>query len=161
MLEKFLFENPNGDESPLSSEEKYARFENLVNDKFLHNSAAETEGRESPHGVISASWVNDTLYVREALPTPAQNTIFSCSDDKWCEIEKQWDQSPLIELIFKDGVLVSSRQIEGKSYIDPIPLSSFSTETTELADYKEQTYMRRKVRLFNVVQFDDMAKNME
>lgn len=158
---KILFENPNEDESPLSSEEKYARFENLVNDKFLHNSAAETEGRESPHGVISASWVNDTLYVREALPTPAQNTIFSCSDDKWCEIEKQWDQSPLIELIFKDGVLVSSRQIEGKSHIAPIPLSSFSTETTELADYKEQTYMRRKVRLFNVVQFDDMAKNME
>lgn len=67
----------------------------------------------------------------------------------------------MIELIFKDGVLVSSRQIESKSYIDPIPLSSFSTETTELADYKEQTYMRRKVRLFNVVQFDNMAKNME
>lgn len=158
---KILFENPNGDESPLSSEEKYARFENLVNTKFLHNSAAETEGRECPRGVIAASWANDTLYVREALPTPAQNTIFSCSDDKWCEIEKQWDQSPLIELIFKDGVLVSSRQIEGKSHIAPIPLSSFSTKTTELADYKEQTYMRRKVRLFNVIQFDNMAKNME
>lgn len=158
---KILFENPNKDESPLSSEEKYARFENLVNDKFLQNSAAETEGRESPRGVIAASWVTDTLYIREALPTPAQNAIFSCSDDKWCEIEKQWDQSPLIELIFKDGVLVSSRQIEGKSYIDPVPLSSFSTETTELTDYKEQTYMRRKVRLFNVTYFDKMADDME
>lgn len=158
---KILFENQNGNEASLSANEKYVRFENLVNNEFYHNPAAESAGRESPHEVIAASWVTDTLYVREALPTPVHNIIFSCSDDKWCEIEKQWDQSPLIELIFKKGVLVSSRQIKGKSYIDPVPLSSFSTENTELSDYKEQTYIRRKVRLFNVTHFDKMADNME
>ncbi len=89
------FVNDKGERFP--SEKNYAKLENLTGVKFQKGIPEIKSGiPHSPLGMMPATWVNGIYYLKKSKG--------QMSHDKW-------DTMPYIELVIKNGILVSTRNI--------------------------------------------------